>query len=132
MGESRDVEQRRGRYSPAPASVYEEGAPADSKQQGNVYAQIIEKVIEASSNDFEEFGVDSSTLEEMKQVSGCLAQQSRRTFPLSSQHHKRTSRFSALVSPIVFHRFAFLVAIAAFDDGALQPGLVVMGGRKRG
>lgn len=33
---------------------------------GTVYQQIIEKVIQASKNDFEEFGVDSSTLEEMK------------------------------------------------------------------
>jgi transcription initiation factor TFIIA large subunit len=36
--------------------------------QGNVYQQIIEKVIQASQNDFEEFGVDQSTLDEMKQV----------------------------------------------------------------
>ncbi|KAJ4399335.1 transcription factor IIA subunit alpha [Didymella pomorum] len=34
---------------------------------GNVYQQIIEKVIQASQNDFEEFGVDQSTLDEMKQ-----------------------------------------------------------------
>ncbi|KAF2182525.1 transcription factor IIA, alpha/beta subunit [Zopfia rhizophila CBS 207.26] len=35
---------------------------------GAVYAQIIERVITASQNDFEEFGVDSATLAEMKQV----------------------------------------------------------------
>ncbi|KAF2677535.1 transcription factor IIA, alpha/beta subunit [Lentithecium fluviatile CBS 122367] len=34
---------------------------------GSVYQQIIEKVIAASQNDFEEFGVDQSTLDEMKQ-----------------------------------------------------------------
>ncbi|KAH7394453.1 transcription factor IIA, alpha/beta subunit [Pyrenochaeta sp. MPI-SDFR-AT-0127] len=34
---------------------------------GNVYQQIIEKVVQASQNDFEEFGVDQSTLDEMKQ-----------------------------------------------------------------
>ncbi|CAO2657997.1 Nn.00g072570.m01.CDS01 [Neocucurbitaria sp. VM-36] len=34
---------------------------------GNVYQQIIEKVVQASQNDFEEFGVDHSTLDEMKQ-----------------------------------------------------------------
>ncbi|KAF2017629.1 transcription factor IIA, alpha/beta subunit [Aaosphaeria arxii CBS 175.79] len=34
---------------------------------GNVYEQIIQKVIQSSQNDFEEFGVDVTTLEEMKQ-----------------------------------------------------------------
>jgi hypothetical protein len=34
--------------------------------------QVIEKVIAASQNDFEEFGVDQSTLDEMKQVRGDL------------------------------------------------------------
>lgn len=34
---------------------------------GGVYQQIMEKVIQASQNDFEESGVDQSTLEEMKQ-----------------------------------------------------------------
>ncbi|KAF2998298.1 transcription factor IIA subunit alpha [Curvularia kusanoi] len=34
---------------------------------GTVYQQIIDKVIQASQNDFEEFGVDQSTLDEMKQ-----------------------------------------------------------------
>lgn len=47
--------------------------PANSNAQGNVYQQIIEKVIQASQNDFEEFGVDQSTLDEMKQVCGSLA-----------------------------------------------------------
>ncbi|KAF2205307.1 transcription factor IIA, alpha/beta subunit [Delitschia confertaspora ATCC 74209] len=34
---------------------------------GTVYQQIIERVIAASQNDFEEFGVDNSTLHEMQQ-----------------------------------------------------------------
>ncbi|PVH93780.1 transcription factor IIA, alpha/beta subunit [Periconia macrospinosa] len=34
---------------------------------GSVYQQIIEKVIASSQNDFEEFGVDSATLDELKQ-----------------------------------------------------------------
>ncbi|KAL5119768.1 transcription factor IIA subunit alpha [Pleosporales sp. CAS-2024a] len=34
---------------------------------GAVYQQIIDKVIQASQNDFEEFGVDQTTLDEMKQ-----------------------------------------------------------------
>jgi hypothetical protein len=40
--------------------------------QGNVYQQIIDNVIKASQNDFEESGVDPSTLEEMKQVRDSL------------------------------------------------------------
>ncbi|KAF5846128.1 hypothetical protein GGP41_008594 [Bipolaris sorokiniana] len=40
---------------------------------GGVYQQIMEKVIQASQNDFEESGVDQSTLEEMKQVCCNLA-----------------------------------------------------------
>lgn len=39
--------------------------------QGDVYAKIIEGVIEASKVDFEENGVSSITLQEMKQVSQC-------------------------------------------------------------
>ncbi|CAI6339741.1 unnamed protein product [Periconia digitata] len=35
---------------------------------GSVYQQIIEKVIAASQNDFEEFGVDAGTLDELKNV----------------------------------------------------------------
>ncbi|KAF2268239.1 transcription factor IIA, alpha/beta subunit [Lojkania enalia] len=34
---------------------------------GSVYLQIIERVIQASQNDFEEYGVDQSTLDELKQ-----------------------------------------------------------------
>ena len=51
----------------------DEGRLANSDCQGNVYQQIIDKVIQASQNDFEEFGVDQSTLDEMKQVSYNLA-----------------------------------------------------------
>ncbi|KAF2808199.1 transcription factor IIA, alpha/beta subunit [Mytilinidion resinicola] len=35
---------------------------------GTIYQQIIEKVIQASQNDFEEFGVDQATLTEMRDV----------------------------------------------------------------
>lgn len=38
-----------------------------------MYEQIIEKVIAASRNDFEEMGVDNNTLEELKQVCGDLS-----------------------------------------------------------
>jgi len=37
--------------------------------QGDVYAKVIEEVIEASKADFEENGVSSLTLQEMQQVS---------------------------------------------------------------
>ncbi|KAF2471001.1 TFIIA-domain-containing protein [Lindgomyces ingoldianus] len=40
---------------------------------GSVYQQIIDKVIQASQNDFEEFGVDQSTLDEMKEVCGNIS-----------------------------------------------------------
>lgn len=36
--------------------------------QGDVYAKIIEEVVTASSNDFEESGVSSTTLSELQQV----------------------------------------------------------------
>jgi hypothetical protein len=47
--------------------------PADSDTQGAVYDQIISKVILASQNDFEECGVDQTTLDELRQVSDRLA-----------------------------------------------------------
>jgi len=37
--------------------------------QGDVYAKIIEEVVEASKGDFEENGVSSITLQELQQVS---------------------------------------------------------------
>lgn len=43
---------------------------ANCLPQGSVYEAIIQKVIAASKNDFDEFGVDQSTLDEMKQVCG--------------------------------------------------------------
>jgi hypothetical protein len=38
-------------------------------QQGDVYLKIIEAVVEASTNDFEESGVGQATLQELQQVS---------------------------------------------------------------
>lgn len=38
--------------------------------QGPTYAQVIEAVIAASENDFEEAGVDSQTLQELRSVCG--------------------------------------------------------------
>jgi len=37
--------------------------------QGGIYAQIIDRIIEAAKNDFEEGGYDQSTLMELKEVS---------------------------------------------------------------
>ena len=37
--------------------------------QGNIYAQIIDRIIEAAKNDFEEGGYDQSTLVDLKEVS---------------------------------------------------------------
>ncbi|KAF2112041.1 transcription factor IIA, alpha/beta subunit-domain-containing protein, partial [Lophiotrema nucula] len=50
---------------------------------GNVYQQVIERVIQASQNDFEEFGVDHSTLDELKQVCGNIPEPRVRLPPLS-------------------------------------------------
>jgi len=37
--------------------------------QGGIYAQIIDRIIEAAKNDFEEGGYDQSTLVDLKEVS---------------------------------------------------------------
>jgi hypothetical protein len=77
---------------------------ANRDHQGNVYQQIIEKVVQTSLNDFEESGVDHNTLDEMKQVccNLALSQPSHRAFSPLLQH--------ALVAPSP-HRFFFLFPI---------------------
>jgi len=47
-----------------------QGSNADdaSREQGQVYAAVIERVIEASKNDFEEAGADQQTLEDFMKV----------------------------------------------------------------
>ena len=40
-----------------------------SNTQGAIYAQIIDRIIEAAKNDFEEGGYDQSTLLDLKEVS---------------------------------------------------------------
>lgn len=42
---------------------------ADTVYQGDVYQKIIEEVVQASMNDFEESGVGQGTLNELQQVS---------------------------------------------------------------
>jgi hypothetical protein len=44
-------------------------AVANAEEQGDVYLKIIEEVVEASKNDFEESGVGQGTLNELQQVS---------------------------------------------------------------
>jgi hypothetical protein len=69
-----------------------------------VYQQIIEKVIQTSQNDFEESGVDHTTLDEMKQVCCNLACISASapcspSSPLSQPYHE-LHHFSFLISHI--------------------------------
>ncbi|KAK8431119.1 hypothetical protein IWX49DRAFT_578070 [Phyllosticta citricarpa] len=54
---------------------------------GSIFGQIIERVVLASQNDFEESGVDQQTLQEMKEVGhGCCRHAS---FPFASCHGQR-------------------------------------------
>lgn len=91
-------------------AVYEEGAPTDSDTQGNVYQEIINKVISTSHNDFEEFGVDNTTLEELRQVSDSLALAQPTLLPFivaSSQSRSflpSHSHISFVFSVLVSHR----------------------------
>ena len=45
---------------------------ADMFRQGDVYLKIIEEVVQASMNDFEESGVGQGTLNELQQVSSLV------------------------------------------------------------
>ena len=44
-------------------------AVANVEEQGDVYEKIIQEVVDASKNDFEESGVGQGTLNELQQVS---------------------------------------------------------------
>ncbi|KAF2030536.1 TFIIA-domain-containing protein [Setomelanomma holmii] len=88
---------------------------------GTVYEQIIAKVVQASQNDFEEFGVDQSTLDEMKQVCDCLA----------------AARLCCASTAPLFPAFALfvqtvLLSSAFRDDVATLPGLGVEGAAESG
>ena len=105
---------------------------ANSDSQGGVYQMIMEKVIQASQNDFEESGVDQSTLDEMKQVCCNLAAISAiapapflcRASALSLRHHF-TSSF--LISILLVNRFLASFSLATTIARWL-PCLGVMGG----
>lgn len=51
-------------------------AVANAGEQGDVYEKIIQEVVDASKNDFEESGVGQGTLNELQQVSN-----DSRTYP---------------------------------------------------
>jgi hypothetical protein len=78
----------------------------------------MEKVIQASQNDFEESGVDQSTLEEMKQVCCNLARRWA-VAPLSPREGGRV--FSASAS--CFIRRLLASFSARCDDGAMAAWL---------
>jgi len=61
--------------------------------QGPTYAQVIDAVIAASENDFEEAGVDSQTLQELRSVCGDI--------PLYCLLSDATSAESATVSSLL-------------------------------
>lgn len=54
--------------TPAPIRV-RKIAVANAEEQGDVYEKIIQEVVDASKNDFEESGVGQGTLNELQQVS---------------------------------------------------------------
>ena len=54
--------------TPAPIRV-RKIAVANVEEQGDVYEKIIQEVVDASKNDFEESGVGQGTLNELQQVS---------------------------------------------------------------
>ena len=61
-------------------------------RQGDVYQKIIEEVVLASTNDFEESGVGQTTLNELRQVGRCpshIRQQNSTILSFSSSLHQR-------------------------------------------
>jgi hypothetical protein len=109
------------------------GAIADCDTQGSVYQQIIDKVVQASQNDFEEFGVDHSTLDEMKQVCDSLA--ATRLSHLSfSRGYSAQPLCSFLRRPSFFSSRSICCSVvcAACDSAAMQPGLGGHGRPKAG
>jgi hypothetical protein len=63
-------ERAGGMLSPTPAPIrVRKIAVANAEEQGDVYEKIIQEVVDASKNDFEESGVGQGTLNELQQVS---------------------------------------------------------------
>jgi len=80
-------------------------------------------VIAASSVDFEEFGVDQTTLDEMRQVSDSLAAARPSHLPFIVAAPQSRPILSSLFH--VFFSFVdiLLIVCAAFDDGAMAAWL---------
>ena len=100
-----------------------------------MYQQIIDKVIQTSQNDFEEFGVDQSTLEEMKQVRDSLVGYPAIAPSLSSGNGCDAQSLHALNSLSCL--FSFLsnypsIVALRWTMARCSLALAVMGGRKRG
>lgn len=63
-------ERAGGMLAPTPAPIrVPKIAVANAEEQGDVYEKIIQEVVDASKNDFEESGVGQGTLNELQQVS---------------------------------------------------------------
>lgn len=100
-----------------------------------MYQQIIDKVIQASQNDFEEFGVDQTTLEEMKQVRDSLVGYPAIAPSHSSSHGCNAQSLRALNALSCLFLFpsnySSIVALR-WTMARCSLALAVMGGRKRG
>lgn len=73
-----------------------------------MYQTIIDKVIDASKNDFDEFGVDQSTLEEMKAVGGNM----RSPAPAPCIICTRRTPFPAFLSVCTFPAVVFSALVS--------------------
>jgi hypothetical protein len=71
LSNSRSHDERAGgMLAPTPVPIRVRNiAVANADEQGDVYLKIIEEVVEASKNDFEESGVGQGTLNGLQQVS---------------------------------------------------------------
>lgn len=99
------------------------GRLANSNHQGGVYQQIIEKVIQTSQNDFEESGVDHSTLDEMKQVCCNLASISASAPSFSLSQHICDRRHTAFYISHFSCQFILRIGFAGCGDRAVTAWL---------
>jgi hypothetical protein len=90
-------------------------------------------VIAASQNDFEEFGVDQSTLDEMKQVCDSLAAPGYYPFPaVTAVRSRAVLSFVVLSFQSITVGFVGLSSARSSTVQRCSLAWVVMGGRKRG
>jgi hypothetical protein len=88
-----------------------------------VYQQIIDKVIATSQNDFEESGVDHTTLDEMKQVCCNLASSSASAPSFSLSQHFRNLSHTAFQAPHFSCQFVSRIGFAGCGDRAVTTWL---------